>query len=107
MLRSIEQILGIPPMNIIDATASPMFSCFSDTAVYTPYLCLANRVPINEMNKALSTLQGKDHYFAEMSSMPAFDLLDRGDDQLMNRILWHYSNKNRRYPKRFAGKDED
>ena len=28
MVRTIEQILGIPPMNIMDATAMPMFDCF-------------------------------------------------------------------------------
>jgi len=29
MLRTIEQILGLPPMNQIDATATPMFDCFT------------------------------------------------------------------------------
>ena len=28
IVRTIEQILGIPPMNSIDATALPMFNCF-------------------------------------------------------------------------------
>ena len=29
MVRTIEQILGMPPMNIMDATAMPMFDCFT------------------------------------------------------------------------------
>jgi hypothetical protein len=107
MLRSIEQILGLPPMNVIDATASPMFSCFSNNAVTTPYTLQPNQVPINEMNKALSALQGKDRYYAEQSAKPEYDVPDRGDDDLLNRILWHYSKKNKSYPRRFAGKDED
>ena len=32
MVRTIEQILGLPPMNIMDATALPMFDCFSTTS---------------------------------------------------------------------------
>src|SRR5579859_2379364 len=28
MVRTIEQILGIPPMNVMDATALPLFDCF-------------------------------------------------------------------------------
>ena len=38
MVRTMEQILGIPPMNVIDATALPMFDCFGDikTKLYLP-----------------------------------------------------------------------
>ncbi len=31
LLRTIEQILGLPPMNQFDAAATPMFDCFTDT----------------------------------------------------------------------------
>ena len=30
VVRTMEQILGLPPMNVIDATALPMFDCFTD-----------------------------------------------------------------------------
>ena len=32
MVRTIEQILGLPPMNQLDASATPMASCFCDEA---------------------------------------------------------------------------
>jgi hypothetical protein len=31
ILRTMEQILGLPPMNQFDASADPMFDCFTDT----------------------------------------------------------------------------
>jgi len=32
LLRTIELMLGLPPMNQMDATATPMFDCFTDAA---------------------------------------------------------------------------
>ncbi|MCX8109231.1 MAG: phosphoesterase, partial [Verrucomicrobiae bacterium] len=37
ILRTIELILGLPPMNIMDASATPMFDCFTDKPDYTPF----------------------------------------------------------------------
>ncbi|MGO9394624.1 MAG: hypothetical protein ACLP7A_08430, partial [Desulfobaccales bacterium] len=37
MLRTIEMLLGIDPMNQNDALAVPMFSIFSEHPDYTPY----------------------------------------------------------------------
>ncbi len=37
MVRTIEQILGLPPMNIQDAIANTMTDCFKDTPDLTPY----------------------------------------------------------------------
>src|SRR5206468_8909253 len=42
IVRTIEQILGIPPMNIIDATALPLFDCFNKQPSPEPYSFLKN-----------------------------------------------------------------
>jgi len=107
MLRSIEQILGIPPMNTIDGTALPMFDCFADKPSLLNYKYKANIIPLDEMNETKGSLKGKSLYYANMSSKPEFDLIDSGDDDLMNRILWFYGKGNKPYPWRLAGKDED
>lgn len=36
MARTIEQTLGLPPLNILDATALPMFDCFTEKADCLP-----------------------------------------------------------------------
>lgn len=107
MVRSIEQILGVAPMNIMDATALPMFACFNNEPVMEPYKVLMNIVPLNEMNKGLSALKGKALYFAKQSMKAEYDHIDGGNDDIMNRILWFDGKKGKRYPAHLAGKDED
>lgn len=46
MLRTIEQILGIQPMNQKDAAATPMRRAFTKAADYTPYNAVPNRIPL-------------------------------------------------------------
>jgi hypothetical protein len=107
MVRTIEQILGLPPMNIMDATAKPMFDCFSSTPNFTPFTSVSNLIPLNEMNKPLSSLKGKDLYYAKKSMDPQFDGIDTGDDDLFNRILWYAMKGKEKYPNKFAGEDDD
>jgi len=99
MVRTIEQILGIPPMNVIDATALPMFDCFKSTPDPTPYEKVMNRVPLNEMNKSTASLSGKAKKYALLSATPQFEHIDGGNDDLLNRILWYASKGNVPYPK--------
>jgi DNA-binding beta-propeller fold protein YncE len=107
MVRTIEQILGIPPMNIMDATAKPMFDCFASHADLTPYKAVGNLIPLNEMNPPLITLKGTALHFAQKSMEPQFDGIDKGDDILFNHILWFSMKGKERYPKRFSGEDDD
>jgi len=108
MVRTIEQILGIPPMNVIDATALPMFDCFTNQPSDFQYLAEENIVPLDKMNPKLSMLNGKQKHYAELSLRPEFDLIDSGHDDVMNRILWFAAKGREKYPKKFAGKaDED
>ena len=107
IVRSIEQILGIPPMNIIDATALPMFDCFSERPSDFTYNALPNRIQLNQLNPGLSVLKGKALYYARASSLPEFDHLDGGRDDLLNRILWYAARGKKAYPAKFSGKDDD
>lgn len=107
MVRTIEQIIGIPPMNVMDATAMPMFDCFSNKPDYTPYLATENQVPLDEMNPKASGLKGSALYYARKSAEPQFDGIDSGDDDLFNRILWFAMKGNEKYPKALSGKDLD
>ncbi|MFI5735510.1 bifunctional YncE family protein/alkaline phosphatase family protein [Kribbella sp. NPDC051587] len=46
MIRTIEQILGIHPMNQKDSAASPMATAFTAKPNYTPYAVLPNRTSL-------------------------------------------------------------
>jgi hypothetical protein len=45
-----EQILGLPPMNQFDGTATPLFDCFTDTPDFTPFAAVDSNIPLNQMN---------------------------------------------------------
>jgi len=109
MVRTIEQILGLPPMNIQDAIANPMYDCFGSEADLTPYKAIPNNIPINEMTAPLSEMSGRTLYFAKKSMLPEFKGVDSGNDDLLNRILWYSAKGNTPYPAKFAGavSDED
>ncbi|QDV10006.1 Phosphoesterase family protein [Planctomycetes bacterium Poly30] len=89
MLRTMEQILGIPPMNQFDASASPMFECFTNEPDLTPFVAQANRVPLDEMNpdpEAIADpIQRAD---AVASAAIDWSAMDRAPEDLLNRILW-------------------
>jgi hypothetical protein len=48
MTRTIEQILGLPPMNQFDLTATPMFNLFTNTPNNAPWSHVPNQIPLNE-----------------------------------------------------------
>ena len=100
MVRTIEQILGIPAMNIIDATARPMYDCFARHKTKNRYQVIPNNIALNEMNKPLAALHGRALYYAKLSKNEAFKELDSGDDNEMNHILWFDAKGFQPYPTR-------
>jgi YVTN family beta-propeller protein len=46
MMRTIEQILGIQPMNQKDSAATPMFGAFTKHPDYTPFTAVPNRTSL-------------------------------------------------------------
>jgi YVTN family beta-propeller protein len=107
IVRTIEQILGIPPMNAIDATALPMFSCFNKTPDAYSYTHIENKIPLNEMNKSLSALKGPALFYAKQAMLPAYNHIDGGNDDMLNRMLWFSAKGKAAYPGKLAGKDGD
>jgi YVTN family beta-propeller protein len=89
LLRTMELILGLPPMNQFDATATPMFDCFTDTPDFTPYDSVANNVPLDEMNpparKISDSQLRKDAY---VSAHLPLTLADQCPEGVLNEILW-------------------
>ncbi len=90
VIRTMELILGLPPMNQLDATATPMFDCFTKSPDYTPYTALTNNVPLNQMNPAPQAISDpllrKQAY---ASARLPLDEIDKCPEDEFNRILWH------------------
>ena len=90
LLRTIEQILGLPPMNQFDATATPMFDCFTDKPDFDPFRSVANRVPLDAMNPRPDTIaDALLRRNALLSARLDFERIDACPEDVFNRILWH------------------
>lgn len=104
MVRTIEQILGIPPMHGIDATASPMFDCFSNNKHLIKYKSLPANIPLDQMNKPLSALRGREKRYALQSMDEVYNEVDGGEDDEMNRIIWFATKGRKKFPAGKQGK---
>ncbi len=90
LIKTIELILGLPPMNQLDASASPMSACFSETPDFTPYTAVPNQVPLDELNPPAKAISDPvlRHYATLSGSLPLHKI-DACPEDVLNRILWH------------------
>jgi YVTN family beta-propeller protein len=108
MVKTIELMLGLPPMNQMDLSATPMRNCFQETPDLTPYTAVVNRVALDEMNPPLRNLKGKALYWAQKSLALNLRQGDRADEDTLNRILWHATRGYEvPYPEQYTGGGDD
>ncbi|MCC7507088.1 MAG: bifunctional YncE family protein/alkaline phosphatase family protein [Saprospiraceae bacterium] len=81
MLRTIELILGMPPMSQHDAAATPMWRCFTSKPDFRPYKAIVPQVNLDDRNAAVNDIQRQFETF-DMSAE------DRAPDRLFNELLW-------------------
>ena len=89
ILRTMEQILGLPPMNQFDASATPMFDCFVDLPNLKPFDAVPNIVPLDQMNPSPSAILDKVlREDALVSATLNFIEVDKAPEDTLNRIIW-------------------
>jgi hypothetical protein len=91
MIRTMELILGLPPLTQYDASAIPMYACFQREPVMTEYTLLMPEVNLTEKNTTKSA-------FWKESSKMNFKEYDRAPEDQLNRILWHVAKGDEPYP---------
>lgn len=81
ILRTIELILGLPPMSQYDAAAVPLFSCFTTQPDFQPYKAKAAQVSLEERNggTTASAKRSEAFNFAKEDAVPDLDL---------NEVIW-------------------
>ncbi|HEY7059582.1 MAG TPA: bifunctional YncE family protein/alkaline phosphatase family protein [Vicinamibacterales bacterium] len=82
MLRTVELLLGLPPMTQHDAAAPPMVNSFMAHPDRSGYTALPARIDLMTRNPA-------NAYGADVSARMDFSDYDRADDDALNRVLWH------------------
>jgi YVTN family beta-propeller protein len=89
LLRTIELMLGLPPMNQLDATATPLTDCFSNEPDLTPYTAVSNLTPLDQVNPpAAKVAHAQLRKDAETSETLNLAEVDRCPEDVLNQILW-------------------
>jgi len=92
MLRTMELILGLPPMSQYDAAATPMYDAFQMAPTLPPYQHRPARISLDEIN-------GADAYGAAASMAMNFDEADMTPEYELNEIVWRsVRGRNSRMP---------
>ena len=78
LVKTVELILGLPPMTQLDLSATPLAGCFT--------------------GRAVEKLDGRAKAFALKSLERDFDAEDRADEDALDRILWFSVRGDRPYP---------
>lgn len=81
MLRTMELILGLPPMSQYDASAPPMYNSFTATPDFQPYTYIPAKTDLNATNP-------KDTPAAKLSERYNWNREDGIPDLVFNKILW-------------------
>ncbi|MFA6087699.1 bifunctional YncE family protein/alkaline phosphatase family protein [Mucilaginibacter sp.] len=81
MLRTIELILGLPPMSQYDAAALPMYECFTSKPDFTPYKLIPSLVDIDLRNVAVNESSKRSESFNLANE-------DKVPDRDMNEVIW-------------------
>jgi hypothetical protein len=81
LLRTMELILGLPPMSQYDAAATPMWRCFRNEPDLSAYNSLAATWDLDETNKGRTAL-------AERSAKFNLAVMDAVPDNEFSEVIW-------------------
>jgi DNA-binding beta-propeller fold protein YncE len=112
-VRTIEEVLGLPPMNLNDALSRPMADIFNTSpnswsfaAAPSAYLYCSTLAPkLPTPPQACPKLAHAPQYWMRVTKGMDFTSQDRFDFSEYNRILWKGLMGNRPYPATPNGKD--
>ncbi|HKJ41959.1 MAG TPA: bifunctional YncE family protein/alkaline phosphatase family protein [Sunxiuqinia sp.] len=81
VLRTIELILGLPPMSQYDAAAAPLYKCFTNKPDFTPFSHHPSNINLNQRNTAdnASSRKSATFNFAHEDAVPDLEL---------NEVVW-------------------
>jgi YVTN family beta-propeller protein len=82
MLRTMELILGMPPMTQYDAAAEPMWRCFATSPDLTSFISVPSNIDLADKNTAINEWQRRSEQFD-------FSKEDAIPDMEFSIVLWH------------------
>jgi hypothetical protein len=96
LIRTLELCIGLPPMNFLDANATPMdiFTTAPDLRPYEaqmPKVALDNLYPPEKPNAGMA-------YYMRLTGEQDLSRADLADPQVMNEIIWYSVARERAMP---------
>jgi hypothetical protein len=80
-LRTMELILGLPPMSQYDAGAVPLYECFTSKPDLTPYTLIKPSINLDTRNVAVNESSRRSELFN-------FAMEDSAPDLDLNEVVW-------------------
>ncbi|HWA82438.1 MAG TPA: alkaline phosphatase family protein, partial [Fimbriimonadaceae bacterium] len=101
VIHTMLQILGVPPMNQMDAMAPLMRDCFMPTPDLTPYTVKPNQIQLDLLNTPKKASAVVRQWMAKSRKL---DLTkpDASDEDLLNRMQWVSVKGSKPYPSRYS-----
>jgi DNA-binding beta-propeller fold protein YncE len=110
-VRTMEEVLGLPPLNLNDALAAPMSDIFNTapsswtfTAIPAAIL-YCSQLPLPSSNTPCNDPSPDVTYWVRVTKGMNFTDADLVDGETFNRVLWKGMMGKKPYPSRPSGKD--
>ena len=97
MVRTLEILLGLPPMNQLDAAAPPI-DIFRDQADARPYEAVMPEVALDNLMVPKAP-EARTAFWMKRTREQNFQRPDQADADALNRIIW-FSVRGDTYPER-------
>jgi YVTN family beta-propeller protein len=88
MVKSIEMMLGLDPLNRFDYLAGPIDTAFTNTPDLTPYSAVPNTTPIGEHSPKRSAMTPLMRHWSDVSARLDWSHADAADPDKLNHIIW-------------------
>ena len=88
LLRTIEQILGIPPLNLLDMGGRLMTDAFTTTPDPRPFVHRPNQIALDTMNPTPQNATGPALHWAQLGEQMPAVVDDPANDDLLNHMIW-------------------
>jgi hypothetical protein len=91
MVRTIEELLGLPPMNQHDFLAPAMTNAFQDSPNLAPYKAIPNQIPLDTLNPVAKSKLEKAwrNELAKFFPHGPYQEPDIADPNLLNHAIWY------------------
>lgn len=98
-VRTMGLVLGFPPLNRFDRTATPLTDCFMDTPDLRPFVHRPARVRLDEMNPPARLLRGEARRLAEACARLDWSDVDRAHAETVSRAVWASTRPGQPFPR--------